>query len=305
MNYYFRLQYTLVNRYIKDFGLHPWMGYLVGMAGFIGLSSYLFFKSELAVYLYPLIALALLLNHSNARRNEFIKSCYSRTEYFQIRALENLCIAAPFLAFLAFKQLFLAAGVLGLGAGLAVFANTRQIFNLSLPTPFYKHPYEFIVGFRGTSLIVLFAFFLTLMSIVVDNFNLGLFALLLLFLISLSYYGSPEGSFFVWMHQRTPREFLFYKVKIALLHSSLLSLPVLISMLFFFIESWWIIFGVQFLGYLFLLCMVLAKYSNYPQQISLPQGILLGIGLWFPPLLIGIIPFFYSQSVKRLNSILA
>jgi len=305
MKYYFRLQYTLVNRYIKDFGLHPLAGYLLGAAGFVGLSFYLFFKTELAVYLYPLIAIGLVLNHGNARRNEFLKSCYSRKDYLLIRAFENLLIAAPFLVFLAFKQLFLAAGGLGLGAGLAVFANTRQMFNLSLPTPFYKHPFEFIVGFRNTSLLVLFAYFLTLMSIWVDNFNLGLFSLLLLFLVSLSYYGSPEGSFFVWMHQRTPREFLFYKVKIALLHSSLLSLPVLISMLFFNAENWWIILGVQFLGYLFLLCMVLAKYSNYPQQISLPQGILLGIGLWFPPLLIGIIPFFYSQSVKRLNSILA
>ena len=305
MKYYFRLQYTLVNRHIKDFGLHPIAGYFLGVVGFAGLSFYLFHKTELAVYLYLAITLSLILQHGNARRNEFVKSCYSGQEYLQIRALENFLIAAPFLLFLLSKQCFWAAGSLALGAGLAVFLNVRQLFYFSLPTPFYKHPFEFLVGFRNTSLLVFFAYFLTVMSLMVDNFNLGLFSLMLLFLLSLSYYGNPEGSFFVWMHQRTSKAFLGYKVKIALRHVSLLSVPVLLTLLIFYSENWMVILAVQGLGYLYLTCMVLAKYANYPQQISLPQGILMAIGFVFPPLLIGIIPFFFSQSVKRLHSFLA
>jgi hypothetical protein len=58
------------------------------------------------------------------------------------------------------------------------------------------------------------------------------------------------------------------------------------------------------LGYVYLVTIILAKYSGYPNEMNLLQGILIGISLLFPPILIGIIPFFYLQSIKRLNDIL-
>ncbi len=305
MKYYFRLQFTLLNRHIRDFGLPPLAGYPLALLGFVGLSFYLFTKTGIAEYIYLFISLALVLNTGSAQRNGFLKSCYSKPVYYKIRLLENGFIAAPFLVFLLFKQCYVTFGLLILGAGLAVFVNVGQVFKFSLPTPFYKHPFEFTVGFRRNFLFVFFAYFLTLMALAVDNFNLGIFSLLLVFLIALGFYANPEGPFFVWMHNRSSKEFLRYKVSVALFYSTLLCLPVTASLLLFYPQYWGAIAAVQGLGYLYLTCVVLAKYSNFPYKISLLQSILLGLGLWFPPLLLGIIPFFYSQSVKRLNEVLA
>ena len=52
------------------------------------------------------------------------------------------------------------------------------------------------------------------------------------------------------------------------------------------------------------LMIVLAKYAAFPGVISLPQALLIAFGLWLPPLLLGIIPYFYSQSIKKLKEIL-
>jgi hypothetical protein len=50
--------------------------------------------------------------------------------------------------------------------------------------------------------------------------------------------------------------------------------------------------------------IILAKYAAFPHQVNLPQFVILAVSVWFPPLLIAVIPFFYRQSVKRLNEIL-
>jgi len=305
MKYYFRLQYTLLNRHVSEFGLPPSLGYPLALLVFVGLSFYLFAQTGMAEYIYLFVSLSLVFSVGTVQRNTFLKSCYSTHVYYKIRLLENGLIAVPFLVFLLAKQCFFTAGLLSLGTGLAVFVNIGQMFKFSLPTPFYKYPFEFIVGFRKLVLLVLFAYFLTLMSVAVDNFNLGIFSLLFVFLIGLSFYGNPESSFFVWIHKHSSKEFLQYKVSIALFYSTLLCLPVTACLLLFYPNFWGAILAIQGLGYLYLTCMVLAKYSNFPYKLSLLQSILLSLGLWFPPLLLGIIPFFYSQSVKRLNELLA
>jgi prepilin signal peptidase PulO-like enzyme (type II secretory pathway) len=57
-------------------------------------------------------------------------------------------------------------------------------------------------------------------------------------------------------------------------------------------------------GYVFLVLMISAKYSAYPDEINIPQAILIVLCFCFPPLLIAVIPFLLSQSIKQLNRIL-
>ncbi len=238
-------------------------------------------------------------------RNDFIKSCYLRSTYLKIRLIENALIATPFLIFLLFKHCYLAAGLLAIGVVVSAFINFAQNLHYALPTPFYKIPFEFILGFRSTFLLVFFAYFLTLMSIKVDNFNLGIFSILLVFLISLSFYANPEDKFYVWVYSFSPKQFLLHKVKTALIHATILCLPATVSLLAFYLDYWWVILAVQGLGCLYLSCLVLAKYLNFPHQLNLPQSIIIGLALSFPPLLLGIIPFFYTKSVKKLKEVLS
>ncbi|MCB0664046.1 MAG: hypothetical protein KDC24_14970, partial [Saprospiraceae bacterium] len=65
------------------------------------------------------------------------------------------------------------------------------------------------------------------------------------------------------------------------------------------------ILGLQALGYLYLGTLILGRYAGYPKEMGIPQALLLGFSVWFPPMLVIIIPIFYKQAVKRLQLILA
>jgi len=61
------------------------------------------------------------------------------------------------------------------------------------------------------------------------------------------------------------------------------------------------IFLFFIIGLLFLWTMVLGKYADYPREMSLPAGMILTSSLFFPPILLVIMPFFYKKSIKSLN----
>jgi hypothetical protein len=142
------------------------------------------------------------------------------------------------------------------------------------------------------------------LGISVGNFNLGVFSLLLIFFLATTYYTSPEKEYFVWIYKLTPRGFLIDKIKTALWFSTLLCLPVTIALCFFFLKNIHIVLGLQVLCYLYLATMILAKYSRFPGQVNLPEIGIMALSIWFPPILLGIIPYFYIKSVKRLQEIL-
>jgi hypothetical protein len=304
MKYYFTLQLKMLNRNISEFGLPPIIGYLLGFIAFLGLSWYLFMKISYANYIYPLIGLSFLSTLNGLARNDFLQSCFSNRQYFQARLIENILLVLPFVAFLLFKnEIIIALGILIVSGNLAFF-RTKNSFQWSIPTPFYKYPFEFTVGFRKTFFVFIGAYVLTYIAISVENFNLGIFALILSCFTTLSFYAEPEEDYFVWIFSKTPKSFLFSKIKIALLSLTLLCLPIWISLGIAFTENLRVLFIFQGLGYLYLVTVLLAKYSAFPRKISVPQGFLLAFGVWLPPLLILIIPFFYKKSIQQLNNIL-
>jgi hypothetical protein len=145
---------------------------------------------------------------------------------------------------------------------------------------------------------------LTFIAISVDNLNLGIFAMLLIFLVSLTYYIKPENEYFVWSYSASPAKFLFGKLNTATKYSILLVLPVLISLIAFNPGEADSILMFFMIGLTFLWTIILAKYSAYPNEMNLPEGILIAICIYFPPVLLALIPFFYVKSVKKLNALL-
>lgn len=294
----------MTNRKLSDFGLNPIIGFILVLTGFTGLSIYLFSKTEFAEYVFILIALSFVSKLSETRRNDFLKYCFSDTEYRKLRLIENYIVALPFITFLVYEQLFPSVILLTILTLLMALVNFNSTFNYTLLTPFYKRPFEFAVGFRSTFYLFLFAYFLAFMAVYANNFNLGVFALLLVFLVSLSFYSKPENEYYVWSYVNSPNGFLFKKIKIGLVHLTIVSLPILIALVFFFLSEINTLLIFQLIGYVYLVTIILAKYSAYPKEMNLPQGILIGVSLLFPPILIAIMPFLYLQSIKRLNDIL-
>lgn len=304
MKEYFTLQFRMLNRQLTEWGIEPIIGYIVGVFAYIGLSITLFEETQYAEYIYVVLSLSLTIKLNEVNRNEFLKLCYSKVEYIKLRLIENLIISIPFIIFLIYKEKYLFSILLLISICLLTVVDLKNRSNFALPTPFYKHPFEFIVGFRTNYLLYFFTYFLTFMSISVGNFNLGIFSLILTFLSCLNYYTNSEDEFYVWIFSLTPKEFIKYKLKNIILYSTILSLPTLISLSVFFYIKIDIILGIQCLGYLFIFTAMLAKYSVFPEKLNIRFGIVFALTFWFPLLLLLIIPYLYIQSTKKLKQIL-
>lgn len=301
---YFRLQQQILNRRLRALGIAPILGQGLALLLFVALSFYLFYKTTYAAYLYCVMALSLLAPLGEKERNEFLKVQFSKVDYRKIRALENGLIVLPFALFLGYKLQLVLAWLLIFLALLSSVINRNSRLNFTLPTPFYHFPFEYAQGFRQNWALYLLAYFITWKAIEVDNFNLGVGSLALLGILGLIHYGKAENEYFVWIYACSAKQLLYKKIGTACGYLTLSALPLLLVLGVFFADKIWILLGVQVLTSLFLLTLILAKYSAYPGAMSVPQVLLLGISLWFPPLLFLVIPMFYRRAVERLNLIL-
>ena len=294
----------MLNRYLKEFGLPPIIGYLLAMLIFVGASFYLFSKTKYAAYIYAFFGVSPLSLLSETKRNDFLKSCFIAKDYWLIRLLENILVVLPFILFLGYQlEWLMVVAVLLIAALMARFQLNNQL-NYTIPTPFYKYPFEFIVGFRTAFFMIIFAYFLTFMGITVDNFNLGAFAILLIFFISFSFYAQPDSLYYVWIFSDNSKEFLFSKIKIAFVYSGLLTLPILIGLGIYFPDKMKFIILIPMIGYVYLLTIILAKYAAFPRAMNLLETILIGASVLFPPFLLFVIPYFYRKSKRQLNRVL-
>lgn len=148
MKYYFQLQYKMAIRHLQDFGLPILVSLLLATALFMGVSAALFIKTTWAAHLYLVLASYLLLPFSNKERNDFLVSFFPKKGYYQVRIIENLLCSLPFLGFLLYKKVFLfALALVGISLILAFFRQKNSRIFI-IPTPFFRYPFEFIMGFR-------------------------------------------------------------------------------------------------------------------------------------------------------------
>lgn len=304
MKYYFVLQYRRLERRIRELGLPPVIGVILAVLFFAAGSKYLFIKTSFAGWIYALLGLLVLSALGEGKRNDLLRSVFLQKDYLVIRILENVLAILGFVSYLVYEGYYYIA--LGLFVLSIIIAGLHVQYRITtvVPTPFRKYPFEYIAGFRRMLWLVILAYFLLAKSIQVDNFNLGLFALALLFFNGMSYYAQPEDEYFVWIYSTDSRGFLRQKLLTALLCASLLSAPLMIALSVAYWANIWIILGVQLLGCIFLLAMILAKYSAYPGEINLAQAFLFGLSLWFPPMLLIVIPIFYKRSITQLKALL-
>jgi hypothetical protein len=304
MKEYLKLQFKMLNRKMIDFGLPILIGYTFLPLIFILGSNYLFRKTAFANYLFGLLAVLVVSKLSEPNRNNFLKSIFSKKKYRILRILENIIYCMPFTLFLIYKKQFIFSLLLNLAVIITALFNFGTTLNITIPTPFSKKPFEFTVGFRKTFYMFPIAYFLTYISISVGNFNLGVFSILFMALICFSYYSEIENEYFIWNFKQSSKEFLLDKTKTCLTYFTLLTVPSIVSLSISFYNEIAILMILFILCYAYLLTIILAKYSAFPNNMHLPQGILILMSFAFPPILFVVIPLFYSQSIKKLNTIL-
>ncbi len=294
----------MTNRRFKDAGFEPILAYIILIFIFFWLSIYLFDKTEFAVYIYLFLGLASSGKLSETKRNEFLKVCFGNEQHKKIRIFENLICSAPFVIFMFYKLFFEFASLLIVLAFFLALLNFKTKLNYTIWTPFSKHPFEFTVGFRNTFYLIFIAYALTFVAVTVKNFNLGVFAMLLVFAITLSYYSKPENEYYVWSYNLNQRQFLLSKIQTAILFSSALVWPVVFILIIPFWQSIDVILIFLVIGYAFLSAIIVAKYSAFPYEMNISQGVLLALCVWFPPLLFALIPYLFKKSENRLSNLL-
>lgn len=282
----------------------PYLGMLLITFIFIKLSNILFSKVTYASFIYAGIAVFYVFSFGNEERNTFLKTLFSKKNFQKTRLLENILITLPFSIFLCYKMFFLKGGVLLILSGILSFFNTTKKLNLVIPTPFYKHPFEFIIGFRRFFLLIFIAYGLTIIAINVGNFNLGVFALCVLGVLIPEFYKKTEPETFVWTHNLTPKEFLKHKVIIALKYSLWVSLSIHLALWVTYPKLFYItlIFQIVLLG--FLVASILAKFIFFPKNILITTVLTIGVCLFFPPLFFVVLPHLYKEALTNLQRLL-
>jgi hypothetical protein len=272
MKHYFQLQITMMKRLFSEVRINPLFGIISSIILFVFISILLFEKTTYANYIYCLISISLTSKLSEVNRTTFLKICFDKVNYYQLRIVENSLASLPFVFFLAYKFHFSSALLLLITSIVLAFVNFENKLNFTLITPFKKNPYEFIIGFRRALILIIAAYSLAVIAVQVDNFNLGIFALGFLLMLCVQFYGIDENEFYVWVHARTSSEFLKYKLKFSFLHSIILSAPLIVFLLLFFPSKALALIVVFILGQIVSLLSILAKYSKYPQKVDLPMS---------------------------------
>jgi len=304
LSFYFSLAFKRFRRKLSDLGIHPWLGITLIVLAFVLLSVWLFTKTEYASWVYLIIAMTTLLYLSEKRRVEQLKIIFSSEQLSALRLIENGLAVAPFIIFLTYMKAYWPAIILFPFSIVLAFFSKHSYSNFVLPTPFKKKPFEFIVGFRTQLWVLVLTYCLVGKAIQVDNYNLAVVCLGLVFLIALTFYGKLENTFYVWIYGSDAPLFLRKKLLTAWYGISLLTLPIFVILCVLYPENLMITLAVLIVGYLYLAMMVFAKYSAFPKELQVPQAILLALSLWFPPMLVVVIPLFYRHAIKQLNTII-
>ena len=304
MKNYFYLQLIMINRKFRKAGINPVPGYFLGLLIFCLFSEFIFSKTIFANYIFILICLYFELKLSEKNRNDFLLSTFGNNKKNKIRIIENLLLCLPFAIVLAYKQAYSEALILLIFSTLIATLSFKLNLHITIPTPFSRNQFEFSVGFRKSFFIILTGYTLTVIAITADNLNLGIFSMMLIFLTVPSYYTKPEQEYYVWMHAKKPQAFLKNKIRIASRYGSLLAVPQFLCLIFWYTEDYKPITLFFLIGIFFLWMIILAKYAAYPEEINIPEGIIIAMCIFFPPLLLAVIPFFYQKAINKLKILL-
>ncbi len=304
VKFYLKLQKLRFLRKIDRLQIPLILALILLIGGFTALSSALFMTIKNFQYIYAGLALYNPLSLSNSKHAYFLRTTYTKKDYHRIRITENLLLLSPFVI-----MLFIAgSALLSLGALIvclaSIYFDPVKFEAKPIPTPFYKHPFEFIIGFRLSFYLIFFGYYLSYTAYRYSNFYLSIFVILALSILSLFYYLKIEEPYFVWVFKLTPNKFLLYKLKEAVLsYFGLALIPTLTSIL---IDSNGLhLIGLAlFLGISIVLTAVVSKYSAFPDEPSLKEGMLLLFTVLFPGFSIIAFPYFYYRAKKQLKGIL-
>lgn len=301
---YFKLQFRIMERYLHDFGFSKYL-LIPGIILFYIISYFFILQYPTwGSYLISLLNFQVLFHFSEFRRNDFLRSLFSTIDYHKIRIIENFLGSIGTIIILLFSNHAELCIILMVVCILFVFISTNNFWSRPILTPFYRKPFEFIVGFRKTWLLILLLYTFSILGILFSNENLSLFCMFCICLTSCSYYQNPEDPIIMWNQTRSPTQFLWFKIYRGILQLTLLILPILILQFAFFPEDFFKPVLLWGMGMLIIPFVITLKYAVFPRKINITEGFIMGLCLMFYPLILAIIPYYYYKSIQNLKKLL-
>jgi len=305
LQFYFSLQIKRLKRYIQSLGIPVLLGLLLLPLLFGALVYGVYLKLPEPSWCLTGLFLLALLQMASRKRLDYLTTLFEKRDYIQVRLIENVLVAIPFMLVLFFMQSWWQLlALFALIAGLAVWKGTGM--NQSrFPTPFSKLPFEAVQNFRKTWWVHPLLYVVLWQAMLVQNVNLAVALLFVGVLSSAAAIVQPEPAYFVWVFNKSSSRFLLYKWWNVFLSSALSNAPLTIALLIFFPAAFSLIVGVFAAAQLLLAAVLFGKYSCFPRELGLLESIILGLGFWLPPLMAICAAFFYRKAKNNLKTLLS
>jgi hypothetical protein len=297
--FYLKLQWRRFTRLSKERGLHPFLGLILSTIIFIGASLIIFNKIIYPEYTYIIITWLVFLR-SNKNKTDLIKLTLKRKQKTTFIIIEAAIKLIPPLLFLLCSR-ELTSSILLITGGLMIVLIPKNNTRVYLQTPFSKHPFEWILGFRKYFWVLLPLIAVLVLSKIYTNPNLGLSSLIILFGVIFSFYGYMESEYFVWNFNGSSNTFIIKKIKIAIKHSTLILAPLVMVLIVLHPELWLKALTLLVWAYAALIVVIMSKYAIFPNEMDLINGLIIFISIAIPPLMLFSLLYYYKKSKSNLN----
>lgn len=301
MREYFGLQCKRGLRFFSDAGVHPFLGCCVCLVLWGVFAKVTFSNTTYAAFLFIGLQGAALTSLSSAHRSEFLQIHFTKRQLWRLRCVENLAVSLPFAGvLLVFGNAYWVLGSLLLAGILSTWTHAFR-GSWVVPSPFGQHPFEFLIGFRKTGWVWLLSCVLIGLAVFTSNFNVGVFACILTFLMALGFFLKPESELVVWQYAFTPKTFLFHKLTRASWQLAVLVVPLWLILVLTFPDFWQGLALLLLIGFLGVWTVVLAKYAAFPYEIGVSEAVILGVCLLFPPFVVLGLIYFFGKAKRNLS----
>jgi hypothetical protein len=304
IKFYIKLQIKRFHRKILDIGGNPLISYVVLALAFIAISETLLSNLSYLNYSYILLALYFVSTRNRDKQDEFLSTTLSRSDYYLLRSCENIIISLPFLGYMLFKGMVINSLLLIALSLSMIFVRSKKSNQIVIPTPFSRRPFEFTVGFRLSFWMFIIIYYISYQAIKHENFNVGLFSIYAICVVCSLFSFKQENVELVMTFNKSRIAFLNYKIITALGYSFMLCIPSIIALSIYNPTGLHLIALVLIIGLLLVTANSIVKYTSFPNEINLREGMLSMLSPIFFPLVIITLPFFYYQSYKSLEGIL-
>jgi hypothetical protein len=280
-----------------------WLAAILLLVLFAGGSYFLAQRTPLAGWGILIALFIVLLPLTSKERYDHLRLIFKSKEVFKVRLIENALLSLPFMISLVWVDWMAAVGAIIVVFGLTVKPLGRLI-PYSIPTPFNRIPVAFPSGFRRLLIVHLLSWVICVFAITIDNYNMGLFSIILNWLLIYAYYGKIEPLEYVWMNSSTPKNLIVNRMREGLLGALMLILPFVICFIILDPSQWYLPVAILFLGVLNLWNVILSMLGDFPEETTIPNGIIVALSLMLPPLLLVSLFYFYAKAKNNLKTIL-